>query len=102
MANVSGKRGQFAKPTLGVGAMQAKQLLEDSSTSFGPETLKAIGQAPDEAWADIAGNFGSESRQIEMARLKLASAILAGAAHHLHDVEALKQAGIMAMALRYR
>jgi hypothetical protein len=44
--------------------------------ALGPEALKAIGQAFDEAWAEIAGNFGDDPREIEAARLKLANAFL--------------------------
>jgi hypothetical protein len=39
--------------------------------SFGPEALKVIGQAFDEAWADIAGSF-AEGAQTENARGNLA------------------------------
>jgi hypothetical protein len=37
--------------------MRARQLI--GGAAFGPEALKAIGQAVDEAWAEIAGNFGN-------------------------------------------
>ena len=37
--------------------MRARQLIDGAA--FGPDALKAIGQAFDEAWAKIAGNFGN-------------------------------------------
>jgi hypothetical protein len=40
--------------------MSARQLIEGAS--FGPETLKVVGEAFDAAWAEIAGNFGSQGR----------------------------------------
>jgi hypothetical protein len=52
--------------------MEAKRFLERlEGTSFDPEALKAIGRAFDEAWSDIAGNFG-DAAQIEAVRSKLA------------------------------
>ena len=38
--------------------MKARQLIDGAS--FGPEALKAIGQAFDKAWLEIAGNFGDD------------------------------------------
>jgi hypothetical protein len=80
--------------------MKARKLLEGGS--FGPDTLKPIGQAFDKAWADIAANFGNDPTEIEAARLKLANAILSVAADNSRDVEALKRAGLEAMARLYR
>jgi len=51
--------------------MRARQLID--SASYGPEALKAIGQAFDEAWREIAGNFGNDPRDIELARVQLAA-----------------------------
>jgi hypothetical protein len=52
--------------------MKARRLIDGAS--FGPDTLKALGQAFDQAWAEIAGNFGST--QVENARLRLEAAML--------------------------
>ncbi len=54
--------------------MKAKHLIE--SASYGPEALKIVWRAFDEAWASIAGNFGNDPAAIEAARLKLAKIIL--------------------------
>jgi hypothetical protein len=39
--------------------MKASALLLINGASFGPDTLRVIGQAFDEAWEAIAGNFPS-------------------------------------------
>src|SRR5262245_58388785 len=44
--------------------------------ALGPEALKVIGQALDEAWLEIAGNFGGDPPDIKKARLRLANAVL--------------------------
>jgi hypothetical protein len=76
--------------------------LDRTHYSFGPDALKAIGQAFDEAWKQIAGNFGNEPTVIESARLKLAEALLSVADDDSRDVEALKQAALQRMAVDYR
>jgi hypothetical protein len=77
--------------------MKACQLID--GTSYGPETLKAIGQAFDEAWLTIAGNFGKDTS--EAGRLRLANAMLSVACEDSRDVEALKRGAVEAMALSY-
>ena len=76
--------------------MEAWALIEDSA--FGPGAIKVIGQAFDEAWKEIAGNYSDVLR--EGARLKLASAILSIAKDGDLDVSTLKKAGIDAMRSR--
>jgi hypothetical protein len=80
--------------------MNARHLIEGAS--FGPDALKAIGQAFDEAWTQIAANFGNDPAEIEAARLRLAKAVLSVADDNSRDVEALKQAALQRMALDYR
>ena len=80
--------------------MKARQLID--GTSYGPDALKALGQAFDEAWASIAGNFGDEPYEIERARLKLASALLSVSTDASRNVEVLKKAALQVMALDYR
>jgi len=53
---------------------KARHLIDGAS--FGPEALKAIGEAFDAAWAEISNNFGDELADVEKARLRLAKAIL--------------------------
>jgi hypothetical protein len=77
--------------------MNARQLID--GTSYGPDALKAIGLAFDEAWLVIAGNFDSETA--EAARLRLAKAILSVASEDSRDVNALERGALEAMALSY-
>jgi hypothetical protein len=68
----------------------------------GPDTLKAIGEAFEQAWAQIAGNFGDDPSDIERARLRLANSMLSVASEHNRDVAVLVRAALEAMALGYR
>ena len=70
--------------------------------SFGPATLKAMGEAFDQAWRQIAKNFGDNPAQVENARLRLAEAMLSIATEDSTDVAALKAGALQAMALDYR
>ena len=62
----------------------------------------AVGQAFDEAWAEIAGHFGTIPTEVESARLRLAEAMLSVATEGSTDVAALKAGALQAMALDYR
>jgi hypothetical protein len=62
--------------------------------AFGPEAVKAMGQAFDQAWAEVAGNFGASLVEVEAARLRLAEAVLSVAAKGSTDVAALKYAAL--------
>jgi len=68
---------------------------------FGPEAVKAMGLAFDQAWAQIAGNFGASPLEIECARLRLAEAMLSVTAEDSTDVAALKDGALQAMAMEY-
>jgi hypothetical protein len=80
--------------------MKARGLIDGAA--FGPEAVKAIGQAFDEAWDYIAGNFGDDPTSIELGRSRLAEAMLSVAREDSRDVEALKRGALEAMALYYR
>jgi hypothetical protein len=84
----------------GVLRMKARDLINGSS--FGPEAVKAMGQAFDQAWNEIAGNFGNDPKAVENARLQLADALLSVASDGSMDVEILKREALETMALRYR
>ena len=64
--------------------------------------MKAIGQAFDEAWVEIAGNFGNVPVDLDNARYRLATALLSVASEDSRDVDVLKQAALQIMALDYR
>jgi len=80
--------------------MKARRLIDGAA--FGPEKLKAMGEAFDQAWAQIAGNFGDSPTQVENARLRLADALLSVATEESTDVAALKDGALQAMAMDYR
>src|SRR5687767_2105738 len=81
-------------------AMTARRLIDGAS--FGPDALKAVGQAFDQAWREIAATFGTDPFDIERARLRLANAVLSIADEDSRDVDALKRAALQRMALDYR
>jgi hypothetical protein len=64
--------------------------------SFGPDALKVITQAFDEAWASIADQYQTPD-QVEAARIRLAQAMLAVSNEETRDVELLKRAGLQVM-----
>ena len=80
--------------------MKARALVDGAS--YGPEALKVLGQAFDQAWRSIAGNFGEDPAEIEGARQKLANALLSVACEDSRDPEVLKNAALQVMALAYR
>ena len=79
--------------------MKARKLIDGAA--FGPDALKAIGQAFDTAWQEIAGNFGDDPIDIDRARLRLANALLSIAHEDSRNVEVLKHAALQRMALDY-
>jgi hypothetical protein len=63
----------------------------DTDGSYGPDALDILNQAFDDAWTEIAGNFGGGSLEIQNARTKLAAALLRAAEPvGCVDVDALK------------
>ena len=47
-----------------------------SCASYDPDTLNMLGEVLDEAWAPIAIDFGTDIREIEAARIQLATIVL--------------------------
>jgi len=66
--------------------------------SYGPEAVKAMGQAFDEVWLQIAGNFGDHPSDFEKARAHLSRALLSIAHEDGRDVPVLRQAALERMA----
>jgi hypothetical protein len=75
-------------------AMKARGMIEASA--YGPDVLRVLGQAFDEAWAEIAHRFGSENAQ-QSARLRLAHCVLAVAKDDEASVEEIKRAALLIM-----
>ena len=80
--------------------MKSRSLIDGAA--FGPETLKVIGEAFDQAWSEIGDGFNYDELVIEAARLNLASALLSVATGGNRDVAALKSGALEAMARNYR
>jgi len=80
-------------------AMKARRLIDGAA--LGPATLKAMGQAFDQAWEQIAGNFGDSPLEVESARLSLAEAMLFAPTEDSTDAAALKAGALQAMAMDY-
>jgi hypothetical protein len=77
--------------------MKARRLIVGAA--FGPDALKAIGEAFDAAWSRQLWQRSSGNRD---ARYSLANALLSMASEDNRDVEVLKQAALERMALDYR
>ena len=79
-----------------------KALQKINSASLGSAALKVLGQAFDEAWQSIDGNFGSDETSRELARLRLADLMLLIVNDDTRDVEALKHEALEALAMEYQ
>jgi len=69
--------------------------------AYGPQSVKAMGQAFDQAWVLIAGNFKTPE-ETEIARILLAEAILCVAKKGSCDVVALQSGALEALEMDYR
>src|SRR6476469_1540386 len=67
--------------------MEARRLI--GRASYGPETLKVLFQAFDEAWQTLAPSCGDNVLSIHAGRLKLANAILSVAREGSTDPRAI-------------
>ena len=74
--------------------MEARKLIRDAA--FDPSQLEIITAAFDGAWQALEGRFASESER-KLARLKLATIILARASAGMLEPEHLKASAIQAM-----
>jgi hypothetical protein len=76
--------------------MKARDLIRRAG--FGPDTLKVVLQAFDEAWLSVSVQYTSPAT-IEAARLKLAKAIIAVSRQDSRDPEVLKRLALQMMKL---
>jgi hypothetical protein len=72
--------------------MEARKLI--AGASFGPDALKVLFRAYDEAWAILAPRYGSDQSAIEAARLRLASIMLGLMREDTRDTDALRDAAL--------
>jgi hypothetical protein len=75
------------------------RLLDTAASSYAPATLKLLGQAFDEVWQDIAGNYGAAAT-IEDRRTRLALIILELANMGERDLDDIKREALAIMRLR--
>jgi hypothetical protein len=68
--------------------MEARRLI--GSASLGPDALKVLYQAFDEAWTFLAPRYGNDASAIRMARLRLANIALGLMREDTRDVAALR------------
>jgi hypothetical protein len=79
------------------GKLRARRIIEGAA--FGPEVLKVVMQAFDQAWESVSSNFSPNEH--EHARAELADAMMNVAREDSADVERLREAGVRAIALKY-
>jgi hypothetical protein len=80
--------------------MEARELI--SEMAYGPETLKLLYQAFDAAWESIAPNVGDDPQRVEIARIKLANAVLSFPIAEVRSAEQVKKSSLQIMALQMR
>lgn len=80
--------------------MKARQLI--GGATYGPDKLKVLFKAFDDAWDSIAANFGNDPPAIEIARLRLANIILSLPHNEIGDAEQIKNASLQIMAIAYK
>jgi hypothetical protein len=73
---------------------------ESAQAHFGPQALKAIGQAFDEAWKEIEPGVRGSPLGAEAARLSLANIVLSLATEETKDPEPLKHAALRIFQLK--
>jgi hypothetical protein len=66
--------------------------------AYGPDTLKVLFKAFDDAWDAVAPDVSSRAEAIEAARLKLANIILSLASEDSNDAERIKDTALQVMA----
>jgi hypothetical protein len=76
--------------------MRARQSI--GSASYGPDELKILFKAFDEAWAAIAPTTSGRASAIEATRIRLANVILGLASGGERDVAVLKSTAIQIMS----
>src|SRR5262245_59095303 len=73
-------------------AMKARQSI--ASASYGPDKLKALGEAFDDAWERVAPHVSKRADAVEAARLTLADIVLGLAKAGHFDAQQLADASV--------
>src|SRR5262249_29991843 len=77
-------------------SVKAHQLI--NGASFGPAAIKAMSEAFDLAWEQMASHFDGDPLIRDSARQSLAEAVRAAAAYSIRDVQTPKDPGLSVMA----
>ena len=75
--------------------MKARQLIDGAS--LGPEALKTVEQAFDEALAVVASSLADDPANLDATRLLLANTLLSVANEDSHDAEVLTRAALYSL-----
>jgi hypothetical protein len=78
--------------------MKARQRI--ASASYGPDELKALGKAFDDAWERVAPHVSCRTEALEAARLTLADIVLGLAKAGTFDPQRLADAAVQRMLAR--
>jgi len=77
--------------------MRARQIIDRSFPLYGPDTMKAVYRAFDEAWATIAPPVDADPQVVDETRIKLAEAVLAVTGHDSTNVDQIKRLALQIM-----
>ena len=80
--------------------MKVRRLI--SGAAFGPDVLRVIGKAFDDAWSEVAPSVTNRPDGIEAARLRLANIVLSLAKDDTNDAEPLKIEAVRVFRLKQR
>ena len=80
--------------------MQPRRIIR--ATSYGPDALKVIFKAFDDAWSEIAPKIGTEPTAVETARMALATIVLAIANANAIAPEGLRTVAVAVFCARHR
>ena len=87
-------------PQRGLGLRQMKAHHLVHSAAYGPETLKILFKAFDDAWDEVKPTVSKRPRAIEAARLRLANILLSLVKEDSRDPTQLKNEAIQILLLR--
>jgi hypothetical protein len=68
--------------------------------SYGPDRLKVLGNAFDDAWQSLARDMGEAPTEVESARTALANVILSLPLSEIGDAASIRNAALQIMAAR--
>jgi hypothetical protein len=76
-------------------AMKARKLLENAA--LGPDQLKTVYRAFDQAWEAVKQDYAANPQSTEVGRLRLANAVLTAYRSGMTDADAIKVTALQLM-----